>query len=75
MQLTAQALGLGSCWVQIRNREHAEDISSEAYIREVLGIPADLRVLSIIAVGYPAETREPKPAAELKTDRLHSNGW
>ena len=32
MQLQAQDLGLGSCWVQIYGREKDETISAEEYI-------------------------------------------
>lgn len=74
-QLTAQSLGLGSCWIQIRNRFYEEGTPSEAYIRTVLHVPDNIRVLSIIAVGYPAQQPEPKPADELKTDRIRTNYW
>ncbi|MGL5635923.1 MAG: nitroreductase family protein, partial [Bacteroidales bacterium] len=36
IQLQAEDLGLGSCWVQIRNRETEHGSSSEEYVREVL---------------------------------------
>src|SRR5450631_330479 len=55
VQMTAQSLGLGSCWIQIRKRAHNAETSSEAYIRNLLGLPAHISVESIIAVGHPAE--------------------
>ncbi|MCW0482684.1 nitroreductase family protein [Gaoshiqia sediminis] len=73
LQLTAQSLGLGSCWVQIRNRAHSDTLSAEAYVQELLGIPPNLRVLSIIAVGYAAQVRAGKPAAELQWDKISRN--
>ena len=39
IQLTAVSLGLGSCWAQIRNRQHDAEKSAETYIRELLGLP------------------------------------
>ena len=39
MQLEAEKLGLGSCWVQIRLRESNQGMSSEEYVRKLLGIP------------------------------------
>ncbi|GAB6135281.1 nitroreductase family protein [Thermococcus prieurii] len=57
IQLSAFALGLGAFWVQIRNRMHDETKSAEEYVREVLGIPENYRVLCIIGVGYPAEKK------------------
>ena len=72
-QLTAQSLGLGSCWIQIRKRFYEEGMSSEAYIRHILKIPDTIRVLSIIAVGYPAEQPEPISREALKDDKIHLN--
>ncbi len=74
-QLTAQSLGLASCWIQIRKRHRADQTPSEDYVRTVLGLPQNLSVASIIAVGYPAEQRRPKPRSELKDDRIHHNQW
>ncbi|MCD6373824.1 MAG: nitroreductase family protein [Thermococcus sp.] len=59
IQLAALDLGLGAFWVQIRNRMHDESKSAEDYVRELLKIPENYRVLCIIGVGYPAEKKEP----------------
>ena len=75
LQLTAQSLDLGSCWIQIRNRMHTESISSEKYIQDLLNIPEKFKVLSIVTIGYPEEMREGKPKEELLTDRIHQNGF
>ena len=74
-QLTAQSLGLGRCWVQIRNRFYENGTTSEAYIREILKIPDTIRVLSMIAVGYPAEQPEPIKRESLKDEKIHLNRW
>ena len=34
-RLTAQSLGLGSCWSQIRNRAHSGEKTAEAYVQEL----------------------------------------
>ena len=73
LQLSAQALGLGSCWIQIRNRLHPAGISSEKYIQQLLNIPGNYRVLSIITLGYPAKTREGKPFEELQFEKIKWN--
>ncbi len=52
LQLAAEDLKLGSCWVQIRERSHSTGIKSEDYIRRILNIPEHLRITSIIALGY-----------------------
>lgn len=48
-------LGLGGCWVQIRNRWHDEQTTAEDYVKSVLQIDSQLSVLSLLAIGYPAE--------------------
>jgi nitroreductase len=53
VHLAAVSLGLGSCWIQIRNRMHSTETTSEDYVRNILGIAAPLRVLAIVAVGVP----------------------
>lgn len=73
LQLTAQSLGLGSCWVQIRNRQHSEKISSEKYIQQLLNIPEKYRVLSVIAIGYPVSARKVKTFEELEFEKVRTN--
>lgn len=73
LQLTAQTLGLGTCWIQIRKRYHSESVTSEQYIQQLLGIPENFRVLSIVAVGYPQIKREGKPASELQYEKIKIN--
>jgi nitroreductase len=75
IQLAAQSLGLGTCWIQLRKRQYADGVSSEAYVRKIVGLPESLKVESIVAVGYPAEHPEPLERAALKDERIHTNGW
>lgn len=73
VQLTAQSLGLGSCWVQIRKRMYSEDCTSEDYVNSILNHPRPYRVLSIIGIGYPAENPAPIPSNQLKSDKIHTH--
>lgn len=57
IQLQAEDLGLKSCWIQIRLRAKDDQLSSEKYIKELLDLPESTKVLSIIALGYPDETK------------------
>jgi nitroreductase len=52
--LAAYALGLGSCWVGAFNEEA---------VREAVGLPKDVRPITLIPLGYPAE--QPEPTARL----------
>lgn len=74
-QIAAAAMGIGSCWVQIRNREHGPGLSAEDYTREVLGIHLPFRILSIIGLGYPAEEKPEVPAEALRWEKIHLNGF
>ena len=73
LHLTAESIGLGSCWIQIRERFHSDQLSSEQYIQQLLGIPHDFRILSIIAAGYPKIKREGKQASELQFEKIKIN--
>jgi nitroreductase len=75
LQLTAQNLGLGSCWIQIRNRQHTETVSSEKYIQQLLNIPEKYRILSIITLGYPATAREGISFQELEFGKIRFNSF
>ncbi len=73
LQLEAHSLGLGSCWVQIRNRAHNENVSAEDYVKRTLDMPETLRVLSVVGIGYPAQVRKGKADEELQRDKIHRN--
>ena len=73
LQLTAQSLALGSCWVQIRKRQHNETQSAEQFIQHLFKLPENLRILSIIGIGYPAQIRDGKPFDALEQDKIHRN--
>lgn len=51
MLLATHALGLGACWIG------SYDSVYEERAKEILGIPKDKRLLSIISIGFPAESR------------------
>ncbi len=73
IQLSAQSMGLASCWIQVRERFNADNKSAEDCIKTVLGIPERLRVDNIIAIGYPAEVRKPYEEEELNYEKIHFN--
>ncbi len=70
LQLTGQSLGLGSCWIQIRNRMHNDGQTSEDYIRKALDLPEGSKVECMIAFGYPDEIKEPHPKSELEYGKI-----
>lgn len=54
MLLEAARLGIGSCWVGI-----TPNVEYENYARGVLGIPSEVRVFSLMTLGYPGEEKQP----------------
>ncbi|OEF96629.1 nitroreductase family protein [Desulfuribacillus alkaliarsenatis] len=75
IQLAAEAMGLGSCWIQIRKRDHNELLTAEKYVQKLLAIPDTLRVLSIIAIGHPEEQRPPYDEDVLQFEKVHRNQY
>jgi len=75
LQLQGEALGIGSCWIQIRNRLHNNDMSAHDYIQKLLKIPAQLQVESIIGMGHPDEEKSPVPVSELATEKIKINQY
>ena len=60
--LMVHSLGLGACWV---------GAFDENSVREVLGIPSEIRPVAIIPVGYPAE----EPSAPPRNIEVHNEHW
>lgn len=75
IQLAAESMGLGSCWIQIRNRVHHSTQTAENDIKNLLTIPEQYKVESIIAIGYPAEEKRMHGEGELQFDKVHMNQY
>lgn len=79
LQLTAESLGLGSCWAQMRLRLNRDGRTAEDYLRPIIGLPEQFRVLAIVGIGYPAESKNGHARESLEWGKLHRNqfgaGW
>ncbi len=75
IHLAAAALDLGSCWIQIRERKHDDTQTAEAYIAKVLNLAPHIKVESIIAIGYPAESKSAHPKESLPYDKVSLNNY
>lgn len=71
MQLQAEDLGLGSCWIQMRGRGLSDGTAADTVIQGVLGIPENLSCLCILAVGHKADERKPQNEDRLKWENVH----
>jgi nitroreductase len=75
VQMTALDLGLGSCWIQIRNRNHTETMSAEQYIQSLLGLPQHIKVECMVSIGYPNEIKNPIAESELDYNKVKRNHY
>jgi nitroreductase len=71
--LMIENLGLGACWVQIRERTYDANATASEYAKWSLDIPERFEVESIIAFGYPAEAKPGYEENDLRYDKLHRN--
>ena len=62
--VAAASLGIGSCWVAGDKKPYAPAVL------ELLGVPAEMKLVSIIALGYPEKDAGPLRKRSLK-DVLH----
>lgn len=62
--LAAAGLGLGAVWVACY-----PNAEREQYVRDLLGLPAGLRILCLVPVGHPAETKPPR--TQFDPARVH----
>lgn len=71
--IEANDLGLGCCWVQVRNRQKDEQTSTEDYLRSFLKFPETLKAECVIALGYKGEEKKPFDDDHILKDRVHTN--
>lgn len=75
VQLAAEDLGLGSCWVQVHKRDKSETQSASDYCKLVLNAPSTLETAYIIAIGYKERERNGYNNEQLLIERVQKNGF
>ena len=68
MLLGAAALGLGTCWVAGDKKEYADEIARH------FGLPAEYKLINLMAVGYAADAASQPPKRPL-AQALHWEKW
>ena len=66
--VAASALGLGGCWLGCH-----PDEDRKRSIREILEIPQNIEILSLLAIGYPGEKKEAR--TQFDAGRVHEGKW
>lgn len=75
MQLQAERLGLGSCWVQLRLRGTEDGQSSQAYVRDMFDIPEHYLVEALLTVGYKGEEKNNRSHEDIECSKVHYNSF
>ena len=65
MSLQAVEEGLGTCWI---------GAFKEDEVKRILNIPDEIRVVELMALGYPAFVPEPRPRKKLE-EIVSFDGW
>jgi len=66
--IAAAALGLGAVWIGCHGSPEREQA-----IRDVLGIPDKIGVLSLLSIGHPGEEKDAR--TQYDPERVHRNHW
>ncbi len=69
MHLAVKSLGLGSQWVSAIG-----DVTIEKDLKDLLGIPPELKIYDMMAVGYPAYDLGPRSPREIE-EMTHYEGF
>ena len=56
--LAATALGLGTCWIGMLENDK---------VHQLLNLPEEIRVVRLLALGYPAQSPPPRPRIPLES--------
>jgi len=75
MQMQAEELGIGSCWIQVRNRLFSETVTASEYINDLLDIPMPLEVLCVISFGKKEKERTPADIENLHWEKVHIGAY
>ena len=70
MLLMVTALDLGACWVIAP----CIDIRDEERLKALLGVPEEVKIVSIIAIGHPPRPHRPRPRIALN-ELVYSENW
>lgn len=71
MHLMADSLGVGSCWIQGRLREASDGQTTEAYLRELLEYPENMKLEAVLSLGMPKDHPEAHRLEELPEEKIH----
>lgn len=75
MHLAADALGIGSCWIQVRARDAADGSEFEEKLKEKLDIPECMKPLCILSLGNVDHQLPAHSIEDINWDKIHSEKY
>lgn len=73
--LESENQGLGTCFVQIYGSKRDNGRDCEAYVKQILKIPANIGVLCLMPLGYPQEKLPPHSNSEFEPVKIHQEKY
>ena len=71
MHLTADSLGLGSCYMNARYRNAVDGGDTESFVKNYLRLPGNYRVTALLVLGIPAARPAAHTLDELDWSKVH----
>lgn len=75
MHLAADALGIGSCWIQVRARDTVDGREFEEKLKEKLDIPKYMKPLCILSLGNVNYQLPAHSIEDINWDKIHSEKY
>lgn len=75
MHLASDAMGLGSCWVQMRTREDVNGNDLEQVLQEKFNIPKHMKPLAILALGNIDNHPKVVKQREVDWQKIHDEKY
>ncbi len=75
MYLEAVNQGLGICMIQVRSSKTLDNGDCEQYVKDILQIPDNMRVLCMMSLGYADENKHEHDETEYNKNKIHYEKW
>lgn len=69
--LEVENQGLGTCFCQVLGGKTPFLKDSEEYLKQLIGIPNNIRILCLMPIGYPDEGKEEHNEKEFDKKKIH----
>jgi len=73
--LEATNQGLGTCWMHVKDLVSPEKPNPEGFVRDLLGIARDKRILCFFPIGYTKFEMPEHTDQEFEQNKIHYEKW